>query len=114
MRMGKNNFSAEDVINKLDQKDLELIFPGDRYLKHSGEVLSWPIDNKKRDLSLYENNSFEGHKSYHVVGHWKNFFGGYYHTKDYGFGHWSHHDKMPGQKLWCGLCLMKEKFGKII
>ena len=26
MRMGKNNFSAEDVINKLDQKDLELIF----------------------------------------------------------------------------------------
>ena len=20
--------------------------------------------------------------------------------KDYGFGHWSHHDKMPGQKLW--------------
>tara|TARA_Y100000022_G_scaffold60248_1_gene51662 strand:- start:37 stop:1047 length:1011 start_codon:yes stop_codon:yes gene_type:complete len=26
MRMGQNNFSAEDVINKLDQKDLELIF----------------------------------------------------------------------------------------
>ncbi len=82
------------------EKDLELIFPGDRYLKHSGEVSSWPIDNKKRNLSLYENNSFEGHKSYHVVGHWKNFFGGYYHSKDYGFGHWSHHDKMPGQKLW--------------
>mgnify|MGYP001223512264 CR=1 FL=1 len=82
------------------EKDLELIFPGDRYLKHSGEVSLWPIDTKKRDLSLYENNSFEGHKSYHVVGHWKNFFGGYYHSKNYGFGHWSHHDKMPGQKLW--------------
>ena len=39
------------------ENDLELIFPGDRYLKHSGEVSSWPIDNKKRDLSLYENNS---------------------------------------------------------
>ena len=47
------------------------------------------------DSKNNENNSFEGHKSYHVVGHWKNFFGGYYHNQDYGFGHWSHHDKMP-------------------
>ena len=82
------------------QADLEMVFPGDRYLKHSGEVLTWPIDNKKRNLTLYDNNRFEGHKSYHVVGEWKNFFGGYYHKDNYGFGHWSPHDKMPGQKLW--------------
>ena len=50
--------------------------------------------NTKSRIGLRKN------KSYHVVGHWKNFFGGYYHSKGYGFGHWSYHDKMPGQKLW--------------
>jgi len=82
------------------QDDLELVFPGNQYLKHSGEVKKWPIDDKGRDLSIYDNNRFEGHKSYHVVGEWKNFFGGYYHEDEYGFGHWSNHDEMPGQKLW--------------
>ena len=82
------------------QDDLELVFPGNKYLKHSGEVKSWPTDGEGRNLSLYDNNRFEGHKSYHVVGEWKNFFGGYYHDDGYGFGHWSNHDEMPGQKLW--------------
>ena len=82
------------------QDDLEMIFPGNKYLKHSGEVKPWPIDNKDRNLTYYDNNRFEGHKSYHVVGQWKNFFGGYYHNDNYGFGHWSNHDEMPGQKLW--------------
>ncbi|MEA1882682.1 MAG: DUF5107 domain-containing protein [Candidatus Marinimicrobia bacterium] len=82
------------------QDDLEMIFPGDRFLKHSGEVLPWPIDDKNRNLTYYGNNRFEGHKSYHVVGAWKNFFGGYYHKDGYGFGHWARQDEMPGQKLW--------------
>ena len=82
------------------QDDLELVFPGNQYLKHSGEVKPWPIDAEGRNLSIYDNNRFEGHKSYHVVGEWKNFFGGYYHNDDYGFGHWANHDEMPGQKLW--------------
>lgn len=80
--------------------DLEMVFPGDRYLKHNGEVLPWPIDEKGRNLAYYDNNRFEGHKSYHVVGAWKNFFGGYYHQDQYGFGHWAPQDEMPGQKLW--------------
>ena len=25
---------------------------------------------------------------------------GYYHDDDYGFGHWSRYEEMPGQKLW--------------
>ena len=82
------------------QDDLEMVFPGNQYLKHSGEVKSWPIDNEGRNLTFYDNNRFEGHKSYHVVGEWKNFFGGYYHNDGYGFGHWANHDAMPGQKLW--------------
>ncbi len=30
----------------------------------------------------------------------KIFFGGYYHDIDFGFGHWSPYEEMPGQKLW--------------
>jgi len=82
------------------QDDLELVFPGNQYLKHSGLVKSWPIDDHGRNLTFYDNNQFEGHKSYHVVGEWKNYFGGYYHNEGYGFGHWAQYDEMPGQKLW--------------
>ena len=80
--------------------DLEVAFPGNQYLKHGGEVNSWPIDSQGRDLSFYDNNRFEGHKSYHVVGEQKDFFGGYYHDSEYGFGHWALYEEMPGQKLW--------------
>ncbi|MCB0688845.1 MAG: DUF5107 domain-containing protein, partial [Saprospiraceae bacterium] len=36
----------------------------------------------------------------HVVGTYNDFFGGYYHNRDFGFGHWAPYDEMPGQKLW--------------
>ncbi len=80
--------------------DLEVIFPGSRYLKHSGEAKPWPKDAEGRDLSRYDNNRFGGHKSYHVVGEYTDFFGGYYHDAGYGFGHWAPYGEMPGQKLW--------------
>ena len=80
--------------------DLEVVFPGNQYLKHSGEVRPWPVDGEGRDLSFYDNNRFEGHKSYHVVGEFSDFFGGYYHDAGYGFGHWAPYEEMPGQKLW--------------
>ncbi len=58
------------------------------------------MDEEGRYLPLYANNTFEGHKSYHVVGELNDFFGGYYHDEDYGFGHWARYEDMPGQKLW--------------
>ena len=82
------------------QEDLVMSIPGDSYLKHSGEVLTWPVDSLGRDLAPYDNNRFEGNKSYHVVGEFNDFFGGYYEAEDYGFGHWSRYEEMPGQKLW--------------
>jgi tetratricopeptide (TPR) repeat protein len=82
------------------QDDLEMAMPGNQYLHHSGEVEAWPGDDEGRYLPLYRNNTFEGHKSYHVVGELHDFFGGYYLDDDYGFGHWSRHEEMPGQKLW--------------
>ncbi|WP_277484089.1 DUF5107 domain-containing protein [Catalinimonas alkaloidigena] len=81
-------------------QDLELFYPGDAYLGHPGDVYSWPTDEEGRDLAMYKNNAFGGSKSYHVVGNYHDFFGGYWHEKDFGFGHWSLYEEMPGQKLW--------------
>jgi tetratricopeptide (TPR) repeat protein len=80
--------------------DLEMSIPGNAYLAHSGAKRAWPVDTVGRYLPAYDNNRFEGHKSYHVVGELNDFFGGYYHDDDYGFGHWSRYEEMPGQKLW--------------
>ncbi|MGW8282905.1 MAG: DUF5107 domain-containing protein, partial [Gemmatimonadota bacterium] len=80
--------------------DLEMFMPGEAYLQHSGHQMAWPENEDGRYLPLYRNNSFGGHKSYHVVGALHDFFGGYYHADDYGFGHWSRYEDMPGQKLW--------------
>ena len=82
------------------QDDLELFVPGDAYLEHSGRARPWPLDEEGRFLPLYRNNAFEGHKSYHVVGALNDFFGGYYHDEDYGWGHWAPHEEMPGRKMW--------------
>ena len=62
--------------------------------------MPWPIDEEGRNLSLYKENNFGPSKSYHVVGELNDFFGGYYHDSNYGFGHWSEYEEMPGQKLW--------------
>ena len=80
--------------------DLEFYTPGDQYLKHSGEAVPWPYDKGNRQLSLYKENNFGSSKSYHVVGEYNDFFGGYFHDSNYGFGHWSEYEEIPGQKLW--------------
>jgi hypothetical protein len=82
------------------RNDLEMSMPGNKYLRHSGQAEPWPLDAEGRYLPGYANNTFEGHKSYHVVGELNDFFGGYYHDEGYGFGHWSRYEEMPGQKLW--------------
>ncbi len=82
------------------QDDLEIYVPGGSYLEHSGRERPWPIDEQGRFLPLYRNNAFDGNKSYHVVGELNDFFGGYYHDDDYGWGHWARYEDMPGQKMW--------------
>jgi predicted Zn-dependent protease len=80
--------------------DLEFFTPGNQYLKHSGEAMPWPIDVQGHNRARYSQNNFGGSKSYHVVGAYNDFFGGYFHNDQYGFGHWSTYEEMPGQKLW--------------
>lgn len=80
--------------------DLEFFIPGNGYLEHNGTWQKWPSDDKGRNLAMYKNNDFGPSKSYHIVGDYKNFFGGYYHDRNVGFGHLSPYEEMPGQKLW--------------
>ena len=80
--------------------DLEFFIPGDQYVEHNGDPHDWPVDPKGRDLSHYKNNTFGPSKSYHIVGEYNDFFGGYYHDSNFGFGQWAPYEEMPGQKLW--------------
>lgn len=81
--------------------DLEFIYPGNRYIGHSGEYSDWEInpDNGK-DISFYKNNNFGGPKSYHVLGKYSEFFGVYYHDDDFGMARYSLRDEKPGRKIW--------------
>ncbi len=81
--------------------DLEFIYPGNRYIGHSGEYSDWPInaDNGK-DISLYRNNDFGVPKSYHVIGKYSDFFGAYYHDQDFGMARYSLRNEKPGRKIW--------------
>lgn len=81
-------------------QDLEFFIPGNAYLEHNGQVHPWPIDTLGRNLAFYKNNDFGPSKSYHIVGMYDNYFGGYYHDRGVGFGHGGDYDAIPGQKLW--------------
>jgi Flp pilus assembly protein TadD len=80
--------------------DLRFYIPGTHHIGHDGSASPWPIDEQGRDLSWYRNNNFGESKSYHVVGSARNWFGGYYHNEQFGFGHWAPYSDAAGKKLW--------------
>ncbi len=86
---------AEDVGD-----DLKYYYPGTHFIGHDGSAHTWPVAEDGRDLSYYRNNNFGGSKSYHILGEYGEFFGGYFEKSGYGFGHWALHDDKPGLKLW--------------
>jgi tetratricopeptide (TPR) repeat protein len=81
--------------------DLQLIYPGNRFLGHDGKSSDWPWNPEKgRDLSWYRQNDFGSYKSYHVFGRLSAFFGGYYHEDDFGIAHYADYSHKPGRKIW--------------
>ncbi len=80
--------------------DLHFHYPGNHHIDHDGNAFPWPIDSEGRDISFYAGNTFGSHKSYHVLGQYTEFFGGYRQKKDTGYGHWAPYHEKPGKKLW--------------
>ncbi|MDN5214473.1 DUF5107 domain-containing protein [Fulvivirgaceae bacterium BMA12] len=79
--------------------NLEFLYPGTHHIGHSGEVGTWP-EQEGNKISFYENNNFGSYKSYHILNTYTDFFGGYWHDDNFGFGHWTSYDEKPGKKLW--------------
>lgn len=79
--------------------NLEFFYPGNKRIGHGGEPGEWPVDYG-RNISFYENNNYGGYKSYHIINPYTNYFGGYWHNDDFGFGHISTYDDKPGKKIW--------------
>jgi tetratricopeptide (TPR) repeat protein len=80
--------------------DMQFFFPGTHHVGHDGNANPWPLDENGVDLSYYKNNNSGGDKSYHVVGTHTEWFGGYWHDRKFGFGHWAPYSDAPGKKLW--------------
>ena len=80
--------------------NLEFIFPGSNYIGHMGEYDTWPLDSIGRKISFYDHNNFGGMKSFHVLGRPTNFYGGYWHNYEMGFGHYTPYNEKLGKKAW--------------
>jgi hypothetical protein len=80
--------------------DLKFFYPGTHHIGHGRDVHPWPVDENGRDVSYYRNNDFGSSKSYHILGEYDEYFGGYFEKSGFGFGHWALYDDKPGKKLW--------------
>jgi tetratricopeptide (TPR) repeat protein len=80
--------------------NLQFFYPGNNFIGHDGRAHSWPLNQDGRDLSFYENNNFGSYKSYHILQEYTDYFGGYWHDDQFGFGNWSLYTDKPGKKLW--------------
>jgi tetratricopeptide (TPR) repeat protein len=80
--------------------NLEFIFPGTHHVGHGGEFDTWPVDSAGRNISFYERNNFGSYKSYHIEGRPSNFYGGYWHNDEMGFGRYSPYYEKLGKKIW--------------
>jgi predicted Zn-dependent protease len=79
--------------------NLQFLYPGNKWIGHGGEYGEWPEDHGV-DLSFYENHTFGAYKSYHIINSHSDFFGGYWHDDDFGFGHFCPYEEKPGKKIW--------------
>lgn len=78
--------------------NLEMIFPGDYRIGHSGDANSWPIDSEGNNLSLYKNNTV-GDASNHIIGTTDGFFSAYWHDLKFGAGNYSFYGDKLGKKI---------------
>lgn len=80
--------------------DLTYYWPGTHYIGHPGDSHAWPVMADGRDISQYAQNNYGTYHSYHVLGEIKDYYGGYYKNRDFGFGHLTDYAVKPGKKIW--------------
>lgn len=80
--------------------DLRFYYPGNAYIGHEGRASEWPVTGDGRDISWYRNNDYGADHSYHIIGEYTDWFAGYYHNDNFGFGHWGRFAYKPGKKIW--------------
>jgi len=80
--------------------NLEFVFPGTYHLGHGGEYDTWPVDSAGRNINFYEQNNFGSYKSYHIFGRASDFYGGFWHDDNMGFGRISPYYEKFGKKVW--------------
>lgn len=80
--------------------NLEFVYPGTHYIGHDGNAHKWPTAENGKKINFYKENAFGSYKSYHVLGGYTDFFGGYWHDDDFGTVHYSPYDEKPGKKIW--------------
>jgi len=81
--------------------DMMLIYPAENAIGHSGEPLTYPLNEKGTDIRYYPNQAYGADKSYHMVGSHKPFFGAYYSNDDWGVLHYALRDEKLGRKYFC-------------
>lgn len=79
--------------------EMEFCYPGDHFIGHDGDLHNFPMDGKGHNISWYKENAFEDSKSYHVLGYYNDFYGAYWHDKDFGSVHYSPYDEKLGMKI---------------
>ncbi len=78
----------------------EYVFPGNAFIGHGTELDTWPFDGKGHDLRFYDNYAaFSGDASEHVLGHYNDFYGVYYHADGFGSVHYADYDAKLGMKI---------------
>jgi tetratricopeptide (TPR) repeat protein len=81
--------------------NLRFVNPGSHFIGHDGKAAPWPVNPENgHDASDYERNDFGGPKSYHVLGRYSDFFGGYWLDDDFGMAHVAAYRDKPGRKVW--------------
>jgi tetratricopeptide (TPR) repeat protein len=81
--------------------NLENISPGTHHIFHDGKAQPWPINPENgHNAAWYEQNNFGSYKSYHVLGRFAEFFGGYWHDEDFGLARYAPAEDKSGRKIW--------------
>lgn len=76
----------------------EFIYPGTHGIGHDGNWNTYPVTREGHDISWYKNTTFGGSMSVHVLGHYNDFYGIYWHDWNFGSAHVAHYGDKLGQK----------------